>query len=99
MEQISFFVRRKYFISTAARLIAFQSFSLFNYFFTYDIFFSFIAFESRAQFHQRSMYSFYACRSQKRKKILMTWLSLYAFGLRACQSCTYNVDEIEPIIL
>jgi len=26
----------------------------------------------RAQFHQRSMYSFYARRSQKRKKTLMT---------------------------
>ncbi len=36
---------------------------------------------TRAQFHQRSTYSFYACRSQKRKKILMTWLSSYAFGI------------------
>jgi hypothetical protein len=28
--------------------------------------------ECRAQFHQRSTYSFYTRRSQKRKKILMT---------------------------
>ncbi len=33
------------------------------------------------QFHQCSTYSFYAHRSQKRKKILMTWLSSYAFGI------------------
>ncbi len=35
----------------------------------------------RARFHQCSTYSFYARRSQKRKKILMTWLSSYAFGI------------------
>jgi len=29
-------------------------------------------FDTRAQFHQRSMYSFYARRSQKHKKILLT---------------------------
>ncbi len=28
--------------------------------------------QNRAQFHQCSTYSFYACRSQKRKKTLMT---------------------------
>ncbi len=37
--------------------------------------------EIRCQFHQCSTYSFYARRSQKRKKILMTWLSFYAFGI------------------
>ncbi len=34
---------------------------------------------ARCQFHQRSTYSFYACRSQKRKKILMT--ELYSITL------------------
>jgi len=29
-------------------------------------------YKTQAQFHQHSPYSFYACRSQKRKKILMT---------------------------
>jgi len=31
------------------------------------------------QFHQHSTYSFYARRSQKRKKILMTWLYFLCF--------------------
>ncbi len=39
---------------------------------------------SWAQFHQRSTYSFYARRSRKRKKILMTWLYFLRFwDLRA----------------
>jgi len=33
-------------------------------------------------------YSFYACRSQKRKMILTTWLSSYAFGIYERKSCT-----------
>ena len=33
----------------------------------------------RVQFHQRYMYIFHACRSQKRKKTLMTYLYFYAF--------------------
>jgi len=33
----------------------------------------------RAQFHQCSTYSFYACRSRKRKKILMTSLYFFRF--------------------
>jgi len=41
-----------------------------------------------AQFQQRSTYSFYACRSQKRKKIMTTWLSSYAFGICTHKSCT-----------
>ncbi len=36
---------------------------------------------SMGRFHRCSTYSFYAHRSQKRKKILMTWLSSYAFRI------------------
>jgi len=43
---------------------------------------------TRCQFHQRSTYSFYAHRSQKRKKILTTWLSSYALGNYRRKSCT-----------
>ncbi len=43
----------------------------------------------RAQFHLRSTYSFYACRSRKRKKIPMTWLYFFtlsgATGVKAIQ--------------
>jgi len=35
---------------------------------------------TRDWFHQQSTYSFYARWSQKRKKILMIWLSSYALG-------------------
>jgi len=31
-----------------------------------------------AQFHQLFKYSFYACRSRKHQKILMTWLSFFS---------------------
>jgi len=37
--------------------------------------------ESRCQFHQHFTQSFYACRFQKCKKILMTWLNFYAFKI------------------
>ncbi len=43
---------------------------------------------SVGQFHQRSMYSFYARRSQKRKKILTTWLRSYALGSYVRKSFT-----------
>jgi len=41
-----------------------------------------------AQFHQRSMDIFYARRSQKHKKILITLLSSYALGSYRHKSCT-----------
>jgi len=41
-------------------------------------------FDIWAQFHHLSTYSFYACRSQKRKKILTAWLSYYALGSYDC---------------
>jgi len=44
---------------------------------------------TRAQFHQHFMYSFYARRSQKRKKILMTWLYFNTFEIYKCQSFTF----------
>ncbi len=47
-------------------------------------------------FHQRFMSSFYACRSQKREKTLMTWLSFFAFEIFALKSCQENVGEIDP---
>ncbi len=46
-----------------------------------------ISLAARAQFHQHSTYSFYACRPQKRKKILTTWLKSYAFGSYRRKSC------------
>jgi len=53
-------------------------------------------FFNRAQFHQRTTYCFYARRSQKHKKILLTWVSIFcAFGIYVRKSCTLNVDEIE----
>jgi len=36
-----------------------------------------------------------ACKSQKRKNILTTWLNFYAFGIFACKICSLNVDEID----
>ncbi len=35
----------------------------------------------RCQFHQRSMYSFYACRAQKHKKDSQVISLFYAFGI------------------
>jgi len=51
---------------------------------------------TRAQFHQRSTYSFYACRSQKRKKILTTWLTLTLLGTTCVKSARKYVGEIDP---
>jgi len=48
-----------------------------------------LAFNIWCQFHQRSTSSFCASRSQKRKKILTTWLNYYAFGSNGRKSCTY----------
>jgi len=51
--------------------------------------------ESRCQFHQRSTNSFYACRSQKSRKVSQV-VSLYcAFRICECKSCAQNVDEID----
>jgi len=41
-----------------------------------------------AQFHQRSLYSFYAHRSQKRKKDSQVVNLFYAFGIYERKSCT-----------
>jgi len=45
----------------------------------------------RCQFQQRSMSSFYACRSQKCKKILTTWLSSYALVSYRCKELHVNM--------
>jgi len=50
----------------------------------------------RCQFHQRSTYSFYVHRAQKRKKRQWSCKSFYTFGNYARKSCTKNVDEIDP---
>ncbi len=42
----------------------------------------------RAQFHQRSTYSFYARRSQKRKKDSQVVNLFYTFGIYERNSCT-----------
>ncbi len=52
--------------------------------------------ETGAQFHQSSRYSFYASRSQKRKKDSQVVILFYAFGIYQHKSCTQNVDEIDP---
>jgi len=49
-----------------------------------------------AQFHQRSTYSFYTRRSQKRKKILTTWLTLSLLGTTCVKSARKYVGEIDP---
>ncbi len=48
------------------------------------------------QFHQHSTSSFYASRSQKRKKDSPVVSIFYAFGICSCKSCPQNVDEIDP---
>jgi len=48
---------------------------------------------SWAQFHQHSTYSFYTCRSQKRKKILTTWLSSSKKVLFVFLHCGYVYDN------
>ncbi len=52
--------------------------------------------ETNCQFHQRSMYSFYAHRSWMRKKTVKLAVSFGAFGTYGRKSCTQNVDEIDP---
>jgi len=42
------------------------------------------------------MYSFYSCRSWKRKNTVKSSVSFYALGICSRKSCTSNVDEIEP---
>jgi len=49
-----------------------------------------------AQFHQRSTYSFYTRRSQKRKKILTTLLTLTLLGTTLVKSASKYVGEINP---
>ena len=44
--------------------------------------------ESWCQFHQLSTYSFYAHRSQKRKKDWQLDCRFYTSGICACKSCT-----------
>jgi len=56
----------------------------------------FLCLSVRAQFHQRSTYSFYARRSQKRKKILTTWLTLTLLGTTRVKSSSKYVGEIDP---
>jgi hypothetical protein len=51
--------------------------------------------ETRAQFHQHSMYSFYARRSQKRKNSVKSSVSFYTFGIYEHKGCSKNVDEID----
>jgi len=47
---------------------------------------------SKGRFHQRPTSSFCTCRSQKRKKTLVAWLSFFAFGICMCKS----VGGIDP---
>ncbi len=47
------------------------------------------------QFHQGSMRSFYARRSQKRKNSVKTLVSFYDFGIHTRKSCAKNIDEID----
>ncbi len=52
-----------------------------------------------AQFHQRSMYSFYARRSQKRKKILMTYLYFFTLlGFMSLKALCKNIGKIDKLL-
>ena len=51
---------------------------------------------TRSPFHQPSMSSFYARRSQKRKKDCQVKQLYCAFGICARKSCSYNLGEIDP---
>jgi hypothetical protein len=44
------------------------------------------------------MRSFYARRSQKRKKDSQAISLFCAFGICRCKSCSKNVDEIDPCV-
>ena len=48
------------------------------------------------QFHQCSMSSFYACRSQMPKKDCQVKQLFCTFGICARKSCSVNVGEIDP---
>ncbi len=50
---------------------------------------------ARAKFHQYCMYSFYSCRSQKRKKDIQVFNIFYAFGIYERKSCAKNVGEFD----
>ncbi len=58
---------------------------------------------SRCQFHQHSKSNFCYCRSQKRKKILMTWLNSHTFGSygrkRFVSICWWNWAQIYGVPL
>jgi len=51
--------------------------------------------EPKGQFCQRFKCSFYACRSQKRKKDWQLECHFCVLGICNHKSCTYNVDEID----
>jgi len=51
----------------------------------------FLSFLFWCQFHQHFKCSFLACRSQKRKKTLMTSLSFCAFGICICKTLHVNM--------
>jgi len=51
--------------------------------------------KARRQFHQLSTLSFCTRRSQKRKKIQITWLNSYAFGATCVKAALKYVGEID----
>ncbi len=48
-----------------------------------------------SQFHQNFTRIFYACSSQKCKKIQSSCQSFCTFGIWVCKNCALNVDEID----
>ncbi len=50
---------------------------------------------ARAKFHQYSTYSFYSCRSQKRKKDIQVFNIFFTFGIYKRKSCAKNVGELD----
>ncbi len=53
----------------------------------------------RGQFHQHLMSSFYAQRSQQRKKYSQAICLFCIFGTYVCKSCLQNVDKIHTRFL
>ncbi len=51
--------------------------------------------EIRGQFHQCSTSSYYAWRSQKRKKDSQV-VRLFCAFVKSCKICSQNVDKIDP---
>jgi len=51
---------------------------------------------TRGQFHQHFTSSFHTPRSQKRKKILATWLYFALLGYTSIKAAWKHVDEIYP---